>query len=361
MSPTTSAGNCGYTSRYLSISSVGPSAQCRSSSISANGRCTAAVCSSPATAANITCRLSSRDWPDARCRRVSAELRNQTRELASVLGPVLGQQLLRGEPGVVGEDLHERLVGDAELGVAPPAQHGRAGFVQLRGDLGGQAGLADPRLADDEQRPWLTLADLAERRRAACKLGAASHQLPLGEPDGERAEAGSGTSPESRSGPFRPRRRAALSEASGPPSGPGRRATRARRGWRTRADPRRAGRARRWRSSTWLPWASSPTRAATCTAIPASRSPEQLALAGVDAGPQLNAEPGGGDAQLLGAAHRRTGRVERDQEAVAAVGEHAAAGGVDRLVARSRRAARAARASGDHPAWRCSPSTGRCR
>ena len=59
---------------------------------------------------------------------------------------------------------------------------------------------------------------------------------------------------------------------------------------------------------------------------------QQLALAGVNAGPQLDAEAGSGNAQLLGAAHRRCGRVERDQEAVAAVGEHAAAGGVDRVV-----------------------------
>ena len=65
---------------------------------------------------------------------------------------------------------------------------------------------------------------------------------------------------------------------------------------------------------------------------PGQPVPEQLALAGVDPGAQLDAEPGGGDAQLLGADDRRRRGVERHQEAVAAIGQHPAAGLVDGLV-----------------------------
>jgi hypothetical protein len=65
---------------------------------------------------------------------------------------------------------------------------------------------------------------------------------------------------------------------------------------------------------------------------PGQPVPKQLALAGVDAGAQLDAEPGGGDAQLLGTDDRRLGGVERHQEAVAPIGQHPAAGLVDGLV-----------------------------
>ena len=49
-SPSPVPASAGLISRYLSISSVGRSAHCRSSSISASGRCSAAVRSSPANA-----------------------------------------------------------------------------------------------------------------------------------------------------------------------------------------------------------------------------------------------------------------------------------------------------------------------
>ena len=60
--------------------------------------------------------------------------------------------------------------------------------------------------------------------------------------------------------------------------------------------------------------------------------PKQLALAGVDAGAQLDAEPGRGNAQLLGADDRRPRGVERHQEAIAPIGQHPAAGLVDGLI-----------------------------
>ena len=62
---------------------------------------------------------------------------------------------------------------------------------------------------------------------------------------------------------------------------------------------------------------------------PGQPVPEQLALAGVDAGPQLDPERRGLHAQLLGAVDGRPRLIERDQEAVAPVGEHPAAGCVD--------------------------------
>ena len=65
---------------------------------------------------------------------------------------------------------------------------------------------------------------------------------------------------------------------------------------------------------------------------PGQPVPEQFALAGVDAGAQLDAEPGRGDAQLLGADDRRPRGVERDQKAIAPIGQHPAAGLLDGLI-----------------------------
>jgi hypothetical protein len=49
----------------------------------------------------------------------------------------------------------------------------------------------------------------------------------------------------------------------------------------------------------------------------------------VNSGPQLDPQRRRPDAQLLGAVDRRSGLVERDQEAIAAVGENPAPGRTD--------------------------------
>jgi hypothetical protein len=111
----------------------------------------------------------------------AAQLGHEARELAAVAGSVFCQQLLRREPRVVGEQLDERLVGDPELGVAAPAQHGRPRPMQGPGDLGRQARLADARLADDEDRTALAVADVIEHRRAPGQLVVAVDQPRLAE------------------------------------------------------------------------------------------------------------------------------------------------------------------------------------
>jgi len=81
-----------------------------------------------------------------------AELWNEPGELATMTA----QASLRDVGDIVVQRFDERLVGHAEVLVAAAGQHHGTFFVHQGGQLGGEAGLADPWLAGEQGRPPLS-------------------------------------------------------------------------------------------------------------------------------------------------------------------------------------------------------------
>jgi hypothetical protein len=71
---------------------------------------------------------------------------------------------------------HERLVGHPEVLVAAADQHHRPLGVDSLGQLCGQAGLADPRLASQQRQPWTTGDCLLPELAQALHLRLATHK-----------------------------------------------------------------------------------------------------------------------------------------------------------------------------------------
>jgi hypothetical protein len=86
-----------------------------------------------------------------------ADLRHEPGQLAAVAAEPVGDG--RRMVDEVAQRLDERLVGNAEVLVAPPGQHRRPFVVHRPGQLGRQTGLADPGFAGHEGE-----AQLAGRR-----------------------------------------------------------------------------------------------------------------------------------------------------------------------------------------------------
>jgi hypothetical protein len=88
---------------------------------------------------------------------------------------------------VLAQRLHERLIGDAEVLVAPTRQHRRAGGVDPAGQLGRQAGLADARLPGQQGESALAGGGLLPHLAKPLELGVPADEDP---PDGgdERRE-----------------------------------------------------------------------------------------------------------------------------------------------------------------------------
>jgi len=258
-----------------------------------------------------------------------AELGDEARELVPELRPVVGQQPLRREPHVVGQCFDERLVGDPELDIATAAQHGRAAGVRVAGDLRSEPRLADPRLAGDQNGSLLAAVDARERLLAGSHLGEPIDHRDIAQPRGDLRRQrdadpdrrrwwrrpGDGVETLARERVHRPGPGDAA-ELVGPALD-----KQALRIGELVADGARhehlarAGEIGHARGDV--------------DRKPSEPRAEQLALAGVDAGPELDPEPGRRDAQLLGRGDRLRGAVELDQEAVAAVLDHASASGAD--------------------------------
>ena len=104
----------------------------------------------------------------------AADLRDKLRELPSVLLGVGTQDLVRRLHHVMPEGADPRAVGHAEVLVAAAVQHRRAVAVGVHGELGGETGLPDPRLAGNERDAPGALARLIEQERESLALHVAA-------------------------------------------------------------------------------------------------------------------------------------------------------------------------------------------
>ena len=82
--------------------------------------------------------------------------------------------------GVVAERFHEGLIGHAQVLVTAAGQHQGTVAVDASGQLGGQAGLADPRLAGQECHPPLARRRLLPEAGTALQLVVPAHEDPPG-------------------------------------------------------------------------------------------------------------------------------------------------------------------------------------
>jgi hypothetical protein len=96
-----------------------------------------------------------RSEPDS----AALESREQGRDQPEVVDQLGVEVVDREGSQKVVEDVHPRLVGHGELGVTAAVQHGPAVLVAAAGELGGQAGLAGPRLTADEHDAPVALLD----------------------------------------------------------------------------------------------------------------------------------------------------------------------------------------------------------
>ena len=97
-----------------------------------------------------------------------AELRQQDRELRRARAEPLAQRVQRRARRPPAQHLHHGLIRRQRLLVEAPVQDDRALAVGVRGQLGGRPGLADPRVAGQQDERPLALAGLAP---AAVQVG----------------------------------------------------------------------------------------------------------------------------------------------------------------------------------------------
>ena len=148
--------------RWRSSSSVGRSAQCRSSSTSSTGTDAAVVRSHPVTASNSRARSDSGSVR-MRCRRPGTRSASSGTRRAS--SPANGAEP-RGRRTSSASSSWNRSAstngwyGEPELLVAAAGEHERALVARDQRDLGGEARLADPGLARERARRAATLSPL---------------------------------------------------------------------------------------------------------------------------------------------------------------------------------------------------------
>src|SRR5205807_2222535 len=112
----------------------------------------------------------------AEARRFGFEAGNEPSQLWPV-GAQLGIEVLgRTGLGIPREGLDERLVRNERLLVAPAVEHVGTGGVRQAGELADEAGLADPRLAADQDNTALAAGEAREHAIDLRQLGAASDE-----------------------------------------------------------------------------------------------------------------------------------------------------------------------------------------
>ena len=100
----------------------------------------------------------------------------EPREEAAQFPGVAPETALPGTGHVMAQRFHERLVGNAEVFVAPAGQNDPARPSDGTRQLDGQAGLADPRFAGEERHPPLARHRLFPQSQEAFQLLVPAHE-----------------------------------------------------------------------------------------------------------------------------------------------------------------------------------------